>query len=245
MRIGAFIAILLLAAPMAQAKEKRYYEVVVADPFIELHTGPGRGYPKFHVIERGEQIEVLKQRTDWFKVRSDRGVEGWASVDSMSRTMQPDGRPAKIDNPDRDDFSERRREIGVMLGDFDGANAISAYVAWLFTPNLSAELSGTNLTGRFSNGWMANINIVHQPFPEWRISPFFTLGTGILQINPKATLVAAEDRTDQTAHAGLGLRAYVSKRLLLRAEYKSYVVFTSRDDNEEVGEWKAGFSFFF
>jgi len=199
-------------------------------------------------IESGDVdalLEVLKQRTDWYKVRAGNGVEGWASVDSMSRTMQPDGRPAKIENPDRDDFSERRREVGVLLGDFDGANAVSAYVSWLFTPNLSAEISGTHLTGRFSNGWMANVNIVHQPFPEWRISPFFTLGTGVLQINPKATLVAAEDRTDQTAHAGLGLRAYVSKRLLLRAEYKSYVVFTSRDDNEEVSEWKAGISFFF
>ena len=44
---------------------------------------------------------------------------------------------------------------------------------------------------------------------------------------------------------GLGLRTYLSRRFLLRAEYKSYVVFTSRDDNEEVDEWKAGFTFFF
>lgn len=244
MRIGALIAIFLCALSVAQARDG-YYEVVVAEPYIELHTGPGRGYPVFYVVDRGEQLEVMKQRTDWYKVRSEAGVEGWASVQSMSMTMQPDGRPAKIDNPDRDDFSERRREIGIQLGDFDGANAVSAYVAWLFTPNLSAELWGTQLTGDFSNGWMINANIVHQPFPEWRISPFFTLGTGVLRIDPKATLVAAEDRTDQTAHAGLGLRMYVSKRLLLRAEYKSYVVFTSRDDNEEVGEWKAGLSFFF
>ena len=31
----------------------------------------------------------------------------------------------------------------------------------------------------------------------------------------------------------------------LRAEYKSHVVFTSRNDNEEVDEWKLGFAFFF
>lgn len=244
MRIGTLIAILLCVVSVAQARG-RHYEVVVAEPYIELHTGPGRGYPVFYVVDRGEQLEVMKQRTDWYKVRSEGGVEGWASVQAMSLTMQPDGLPAKIDNPDRDDFSERRREIGFQLGDFDGANAVSAYVSWLFTPNLSAELWGTQLTGDFSNGWMVNANIVHQPFPEWRISPFFTLGTGVLRIDPKATLVAAEDRIDQTAHAGLGLRMYVSKRLLLRAEYKSYVVFTSRDDNEEVGEWKAGLSFFF
>ncbi|MDJ0928011.1 MAG: SH3 domain-containing protein [Gammaproteobacteria bacterium] len=234
----------LLVAPLAQAK-KRYYEVVVTDPYIELHTGPGRGYPIFHVIDRGEQIEVIKRRTDWFKVRNDRGVTGWASAQQMARTMEPTGRPAKIENPDRDDYTSRQREAGIMLGDFEGANVISAYGSWLFTPNLGAEIWGSLLTGDFSNGWMVNANIVHTPFPEWWISPFLTLGTGVLHVDPKSSLVSAEDRTDQTAHAGIGLRAHLTRRFLLRAEYKTYKVFTSRDDNEEVAEWKAGFSFFF
>jgi hypothetical protein len=47
------------------------------------------------------------------------------------------------------------------------------------------------------------------------------------------------------ANAGFGVRSYLARRFVFRAEYKSYVVFTSRDDNEEIGEWKAGFSFFF
>jgi hypothetical protein len=57
--------------------------------------------------------------------------------------------------------------------------------------------------------------------------------------------VATIDRTDQVAHVGLGVRTYLTRRFVVRAEYKSYVVFTSRDDNEEIEEWKAGFSFFF
>ena len=50
---------------------------------------------------------------------------------------------------------------------------------------------------------------------------------------------------DQVGHVGAGLRIYTTRRFLLRAEYKSYVVFTSRDENEEVEEWKVGFAFFF
>jgi hypothetical protein len=38
---------------------------------------------------------------------------------------------------------------------------------------------------------------------------------------------------------------YATRRFVLRAQFNSYVVFTSRDDNEEVEEWKAGFAFFF
>jgi len=63
--------------------------------------------------------------------------------------------------------------------------------------------------------------------------------------SPKATLVATTDRRDSMAHAGFGVRAYLTHRFVLRSEYKAYVVFTSRDDNEEIREWKTGFSFFF
>ena len=87
--------------------------------------------------------------------------------------------------------------------------------------------------------------LVHQPFPEWRLSPYAALGTGIVHVDPKATLVSTEDRTDQVGQVGLGVRMYVSKRILFRTEYNSYLTFTSRDDNEELDEWKAGFAFFF
>jgi uncharacterized protein YgiM (DUF1202 family) len=222
-----------------------HQEVVVADPYIELHTGPGTGYPIFHVVDRGETIEVQKRHTDWFKVRTAEGREGWVASDQLARTLQIDGSPTEIRNPTRDDYLQRRRETGIQIGDFGGASIISAYAAYLFTENLSAEIWGSRITGDFSDGWMFNVNIVHQPFPAWIVSPFFTLGTGIIRIEPKATLVQTEDRTDQEAHVGFGLRSHLSRRFMLRAEYKSYVVFTSRDDNEEIDQWTAGFSFFF
>jgi hypothetical protein len=86
---------------------------------------------------------------------------------------------------------------------------------------------------------------VSQPFPEWRFSPFFTLGAGHIATKPRVTLVQAEDSSDATAHVGLGMRVYLSRRFILRAEYKSYVAFSSDDDNEEFEEWQAGFAFFF
>ena len=39
--------------------------------------------------------------------------------------------------------------------------------------------------------------------------------------------------------------ASISRRFMFRAEYRSYVVFTSRNDNEEIDEWRGGFAFFF
>jgi hypothetical protein len=83
------------------------------------------------------------------------------------------------------------------------------------------------------------------PFPNWRVSPYFTIGTGIVEIEPQTTIVQAEDRRDEIAHAGVGANIYLSDRFILRFEYKRHTVLTSRDDNEEIDQWKTGFSIFF
>lgn len=222
-----------------------HYQVVVADPFLELHTGPGRGYPVFHVVDRGEQVEIVRRRTDWYQVQTARGVRGWARGDAVARTLDTSGEPVPIGDPTAESYLDRRWEAGLLLGDFDGANVLSVYGGYHLTRNISVELRVADLGGDFSDGWMVTAGIVHQPFPEWRFSPYAMLGTGIIHIEPQATLVQTEDRTDQVGQVGVGLRTYLTRRFMFRAEYSSYLVFTSRDENEDVDEWKAGFAFFF
>ena len=64
-------------------------------------------------------------------------------------------------------------------------------------------------------------------------------------VKPQTTLVQAENQRYDTAIAGLGVKAYLTRRLMFRAEYKDYFVFTNRDENEDVREWKLGFSVFY
>ena len=86
---------------------------------------------------------------------------------------------------------------------------------------------------------------MHQPFPEWRVSPYFKLGAGIIQTSPFTTLVQTPDRTDEIVNVGVGVKAYISRQFFIRAEYSSHTILTSRNDNDEVEEWKLGFSVFF
>jgi hypothetical protein len=210
-----------------------------------MRTGPGRGYPKFHVVDRGDTVEVIMRRTDWFKVRTVNGKEGWVDRAQMQLTLRPDGGEIEFARAGLKDFTGARWETGILAGDFGGANIISLYGGYSFNPNVSIEVWGSQISGNFSNGWMGSVNLTHETWPDWRISPFFTMGTGVIHTEPKSTIIQGEDRTDQTAHVGAGLRFYLTRRFIFRAEYKSYVVFTSRDENEEVEEWKAGFAVFF
>lgn len=228
----------------AHGQEQRQ-ELIVDEPFIELRTGPGRGYPIFYIAERGERIGLLLRRTDWFLISVPRGEEGWVHREQLERTLDLDGAPFDIASFTFSDLIDRRWEAGVQYGDFGGANVVAAYGGYSVSDNLSVELWLSQVLGRFSNSDTVNVSIVHLMYPQKRWSPFFALGTGVVRTKPKTTLVAADDRRDRMAHAGFGLRAYLTRRFVFRAEYKTYVAFTSRNDNEEVREWKAGFSFFF
>jgi hypothetical protein len=185
------------------------------------------------------------QRTDWYQVRAANGTEGWVDQAQMQLTLKPDGSAVEFSQANLNDFTNARWEAGVLAGDFGGANIISLYGSYSVNPHVALELWGSQILGNVSNGWIGSVNIVHETWPDWRVSPFFTLGAGAIRTQPKSTIIQGEDRTDQIGHAGAGFRVYATRRFLLRVEYKTYVVFTSRDENEEVDEWKAGFAFFF
>jgi uncharacterized protein YgiM (DUF1202 family) len=230
---------------LAPALEARYEpEVVVADPYIELRTGPGRGYPIFYVAAQGDRIVILKERTEWYKVRTPRGKEGWVDVTQMQSTLDLNGEAVDFPSYDLSDFERRRFELGFSGGDFGGAALLSVRGAFALTPTLSTELTASQILGDYSDGWLGSASIVMTPFPSWRVSPFFNIGTGVVHVEPQTTVVQAEDRTDEVAHVGVGANIYLSRRFILRMEYRRHTVLTSRDDNQEIDEWKAGFSVF-
>ncbi len=219
--------------------------VVVSDPFVEMHTGPGRGYPVFHVIEKGENILLVKRHTDWFKAITDKGLTGWVKRTDLNKTLGPDGSEIDFSAPDWQDYVDRRFELGVLGGDFQGADSLTAYVAFPLTHNISAELKNTRTFSSIANNQLLGVNVVHKPFPEWKLSPFITLGTGEIQIAPSVDLVQSEERENPVMTVGGGAFFYISRRFLLRMEYNHHTLLTKRENNEEIEEWKAGFSVFF
>ena len=247
--LGMACVLWLIAAPASAVNwfKSEQPQVVVTDPYVELRTGPGRGFPVYYVGASGDEIQLLKRKTNWYKVKvfSPREKEGWVHVSDLTSTLSLDGEAIDFPTLDRGDFTERRWELGFTGGDFGGASSLSAYLGYAVTPNISVQLEAGQTLGEFSDGVMGTANIMMRPFPKWRLSPYFTIGSGIITTKPHSTIVAAEDREDEIVNAGFGADYYLSDRFILRMEYKRHTVLTSRDDNEEIDQWKAGFSVFF
>jgi Bacterial SH3 domain len=238
---GALLS--LLATASATARE--YLQLFVVQPYLELHTGPGRGYPVSQVVARGEALDVLMRRTEWFKVRTERGVEGWAYERDLQHTTLANGAPFQINLGDRAGFASHRWESGASAGAYAGATLISAYEAMSLTDNLKIELSASQFLGNLSNGYLLDIGFNHVFMPEWRLSPFVTLGGGYERVEPKATLAQPLSSNNQSAYVGLGARYYLARRLFLRFELRGHEVFTNQNSNEVKNEWILGFAFFY
>jgi hypothetical protein len=248
------LGVLMLQAfciPASQAAEvndpcpKKTRCVLVEEPYLEIHTGPGVGYPVFHVVSRGEQLQVLRRRTDWFYVRTNRDIEGWVGRTQMLSTLELTGEPVDLAEPSRSDFTTRHWEAGAFIGRFEGVSLLGIFAGYGFSDHLTAELTLSDAISNVAESRMATIGLNHTFAPEWLISPYAGVGTGIITILPRATLVQPEDQTDQIGYVAAGVRGYVARRFLLRAEYRGNVIFTSRNENEEIHEWKLGFAFFF
>ncbi len=240
---GLVLLAWLLTPPTVAAREK--LQLFVTAPYLELHTGPGRGYPVFNVVPRDASVDVLFRRTDWFKVRTERGVEGWASLADMRSTALADGSPFRFELGDRAGFTSHRHELGVFAGAWGGASLVSTYASLSFNSQLALEGSLGQFLGRYSDGVTGDLGLTHVIAPEARWSPFLMLGLGEVHTEPKATLVQAANRTESTAYVGGGVRYYLTRRFFLRGEYKAHYVFTRRNANQESDEWKLGFAFFF
>lgn len=233
------------ARPRPLANPDALLQLQVRAAYVELHSGPGRGFPVISVIERGEPVLVVQRRTDWFQLRAGRERLGWVHRDQFVAALSDADQPITLAELDQDAFRQRTLEAGVLAGDFGGASSVSLYGSWHFTENLSLELGATQALGNYSDQLLFGVQLLHQAFPEWRYSPYLLLGTGVLRTSPHGALVQTEDRDDNVAQIGVGLRSWISERFVLRIGYTHLLVLTERNENEKVETWQAGFSVFF
>ena len=192
-------------------------QLFVAQPYLELHTGPGRGYPVTQVVGRGESVDVLFRRTDWFKVRTERGIEGWASARDLSLTLLADGSHFVVNLGDLAGFRSHRWEGGVFAGAYAGATLISAY-ARAVGHRQSQDRGRCFAVSRQRLQWLSGSISAWRTCScrEWRVSPFVTLGTGIQCAEPKAQAGTA-DRSQRSAGIRRGRTAHLSDAALLPA----------------------------
>lgn len=232
-----FILLVLLGVlPAAGLLAGEPLPVVVLDPYLDLHTGPGRGYPVTQSVARGAHVEVLFQRTDWVRIRTDKGVDGWVHRTQMQQTLTTEGSPVEARGPAPDARMNHRWEAGIASGGFDGRAVIDLNGAYALTQQLAARVDAAQLLGSNVNGRLLTAGLQYMPWPQWTLAPFAAVGGGARHLQQGVG-------TDGTVYLGAGVRDYLSDRFLMQAEYRRYEVFADQD--EEIDAWLVGFTYYF
>lgn len=245
MRVSLIITLLCLSLVSYASHAETIKRVRVVEPFIQIYTGPGIGYPVYLDLERGSWLSIQRQQVDWYEVRTEAGKTGWVKQADLAKTVTADNEPVKLHEFNQAEFQHRDWELGALWGEVENSSIFTLFGGYTFTQNFSVELSASQIIGSLSTSNLININLVAQPFPDWRVSPYFTIGTGHIWTHTNSTLVEEQDSDDRTSNVGVGIRAYLTRSFFLRAEYKELVIFTSTNNYEELEIWSIGVGSFF
>jgi uncharacterized protein YgiM (DUF1202 family) len=231
-------------APTARAAEETE-KLIVTDPYIELRTGPGRGYPIFFVAARDERIQILLRHTDWYKVRTEQGREGWVIRSQLATTLTEAGSKKTFREIALDDYLQRRLELGAAWGEFKSEPMLKVWTAYRLSDTLSVEGTIGQVQGVFSGTDFWHINLNVEPWSDKRLSPFFGIGFGRFKNIPNASLVNAVTTNANLADGSIGLRYHITDRFVARVDYSIYTAYVADTRSAEYRAVTAGLSFFF
>ena len=216
----------------------------VAEPYIEMHTGPGRGYPVFNVVEQGQTIEIIKRKADWYKVRSTDNKSGWTKAKEIAHTLKPSGEPVDLPEINRGDYLKSSWRIGFSGGQFEGANAFSVTGGYRILGWIGAELEWGQIFDNSVTSDYYGANVLLEPDIGLPITPYVLGGVGQFQFSNRQKVVV-EDAGDSDYYCiGLGASYYIGRNFVMRGEYRWYSVSTD-DGNTGLNSWRIGLSTFF
>jgi len=219
--------------------------LTVSDPFLEMRTGPGRGYPVFFVVARGQAVVIELRHTDWYKVRAEGGQLGWVHRNQLETTLTAAGSIKTFRDIALDDYLARRVQMGGAWGRFKSEPMLKLYASYKLSDTLSIEGNVGQVQGVFSGTNFWHMSLHSEPWSDQRLSPFFGVGVGQFKNFPNQSLVGATNTDAKLAHAIVGARYYLTERFVLRADWALYTAFVSDQRSTEYRAVTAGVSFFF
>lgn len=218
--------------------------VQVIDPFIELHTAPGRGYPVFHVIEQGEAVTILKRKTNWYQVQASDGQLGWTKASQLGHTLEPTGVPADLPEVSHGEYLESSWRIGFTAGQFEQSPSYSLTLGYRPLTWTGVELEAGKIYNESVTSDYYSANLIIEPFHRWDLTPYLLTGISRFSFDPRHKVLVNDLDDADGFSVGGGLSYYIGRNFLIRADYRQYTV-SANSDTTGLSEWKIGLNTFF
>src|SRR5690606_21852124 len=214
-------------------------QATVIDPYLELHTGPGRGYPVIYVVEKGATIGIVSRRTSWYLVVDQQGKSGWVKRERLARTLVDTGIPVALPETRHSDFLQHRARLGFTLGWQESAEQVAAMAGFRLSRHLGIEAEIGQLFSATTDGQQYSASLLLEPTDRWAFTPFLSLGYGRQELELKNKLPGNQPVSDDFRSLGAGVNWYIGFNFVLRARYRTRDI---HSDNQTVNTdlWRIG-----
>ncbi|MCW9000618.1 MAG: SH3 domain-containing protein [Kangiellaceae bacterium] len=245
---GVVIAHLgLLSISVNAAEQQLRLEVI--DPYIELHTGPGKGYPIFYTVEQSEYITVLTKRTGWYEIKAQNGRIGWAKASQVARTLLPTGEPVDLPSISYGDYLKNSWRVGFSLGQFSrgeltGSDIFGYSLGYRPLSFMGVEIERGNFYETEVKGNYQGINLLIEPLSQLKLSPVLLIGSGTMEIESQPELTPLSFDKEDFTRIGLSVNYYIGRNFVLQTGFQSFELSTDNND-ERLTRWNIGFNAFF
>jgi uncharacterized protein YgiM (DUF1202 family) len=240
-------ATLLFAAVAAAEDDKDVFARVVVGE-TELRAGPGISYRVIHRARRGDAFLIETRETSdyWLEVLLPDGRTAYVlgdTVEAVAVDQEDANAPRKPGLFAPPALEDANAGLALMGGVFDADGYTEARPAWVIAPAIAFEpyvgLALQADSRRILYGGAFALNVA----PDWAIAPFMVLGVGGMSENPKEENIRLE-RSWFHARVGGGFLVSLRFRLLLRAEFSNFALFTE-DRYENVQSYVGGLGSYF
>lgn len=225
---------------------KEYVELIVIDSYLEMHSGPGRGYPIIHTMEQDEPITVLRRRGSWYQVANRHNKKGWIQQEKLARTIAPSGLPAALPETQHGDYLAQQGRIGFALGQQGDAETATLVAGFRLFSFVGAELELGQIFGTSIDGSSYGASLLFEPIQSWSFTPFISTGIGRQTWKQKEKLNVGDTNEFNSEYTfiGGGINYYIGYNFVVRGEYRQ-VSLTGENDSLRNSAWRLGFSSFF
>lgn len=217
--------------------------VHVIDPYLDLHTGPGRGYPVIYVVEKNEEISVIRRRTTWYLISDRKGKTGWVTRESLARTLSDKDIPVALPDTRHGDFLNHKFRLGFTVGKQENSDLVSGIAGFRLSKHIGAEIEYGQIFAEKYDGYQRSASLIIEPTDRWSFTPFLSAGIGKQDTELKKPQPGTGP-SDDFQSIGAGINMYIGFNFVLRGEFRQITLLKDIDTVSN-SVWRVGFSSFF
>ncbi|MEK6750430.1 MAG: SH3 domain-containing protein [Pseudomonadota bacterium] len=214
--------------------------VTIEQAYVDLHTGPGAGYPVYTVVERGGRVVVLAEQGDWYKVQSERRQVGWLANTALAQARVSATPRVTFAAAEQVYHASRSYVLGVTSGKFGRDLMYGLSGSYHIVKGLHIDTSLAQSAGMYSMSNYYSAGLQWYLWSERRFSPGVFVMGGKLSGVQHATIYPVREVQADFVSTGLSMRVRLTDRFFLRTGAGMFSLQQFDNTLPNFWEWQIG-----